>query len=191
MKVALHCGQLLQPVPGGIGRYAHSLLRVLPTVGVDVGGVRGRCAPAGRARRVPWIDLGAPHGSVRYELWHRLGRPPVDIEADVVHAPSLAVPPVRDAALVVTVHDIAFLRVPHVTTRRGVSFHRRALRVAREARRPRARAVGVHARRAHSRGLQPRRRAGRAARCRPAARRAPTTTSTPRSRRSASSRRTC
>ena len=46
-------------------------------------------------------------------------------------ATSLAVPPVRDAALVVTVHDIAFLRVPHVTTRRGVSFHRRGLAVAR------------------------------------------------------------
>jgi glycosyltransferase involved in cell wall biosynthesis len=39
---------------------------------------------------------------------------------------------VRDAALVVTVHDIAFLRVPHVSTRRGVSFHRRALNVARK-----------------------------------------------------------
>jgi glycosyltransferase involved in cell wall biosynthesis len=39
---------------------------------------------------------------------------------------------VRDAALVVTVHDIAFLRVPHVTTRRGVNFHRKALSVARK-----------------------------------------------------------
>ena len=44
LKVALHSGQLLQPVPGGIGRYTHSLLRVLPTVGVDVDRVRGRGA---------------------------------------------------------------------------------------------------------------------------------------------------
>jgi glycosyltransferase involved in cell wall biosynthesis len=131
VKAALHCGQLLQPVPGGIGRYAHSLLRVLPTVDVDVVAFAAGTRPPGVPRRVEWIDLGKPYGSVRYELWHRLGRPAVDIPADVVHATSLAVPPVKDAALVVTVHDIAFLRVPHVTTRRGISFHRRALGVAR------------------------------------------------------------
>ena len=132
MKVALHCGQLLQPVPGGIGRYTHSLLRVLPTVGIEPIGFAAGARPSGIPRRVAWIDIGAPHGSIRYEGWHRLGRPVLDLAVDVVHAPSLAVPPVHDAALVVTVHDIAFLRVPHVTTRRGVSFHRRALRVARE-----------------------------------------------------------
>jgi alpha-1,3-rhamnosyl/mannosyltransferase len=38
---------------------------------------------------------------------------------------------VRDTPLVVTVHDVAFLRVPHVTTARGVSFHRRGLELAR------------------------------------------------------------
>ena len=132
MKIALHSGQLLQPVPGGIGRYVHSLLRVLPTVGIDVVAFAAGARPAGAPRQAPWIDLGAPHGSVRYECWHRLGRPVVRADADVVHAPSLVVPPVRDAALVVTVHDIAFLRVPHVTTRRGVSFHRRALALARK-----------------------------------------------------------
>jgi glycosyltransferase involved in cell wall biosynthesis len=132
MKVALHCGQFLQPVPGGIGRYAHSLLRVLPIVDVDVVAFAAGARPSGVPRRVAWIDLGAPHGSVRYELWHRLGRPPLAITADVIHATSLVVPPVRDAALVVTIHDIAFLRVPHVSTRRGVSFHRRALNVARK-----------------------------------------------------------
>jgi glycosyltransferase involved in cell wall biosynthesis len=131
MKVALHSGQLLQPIPGGIGRYNHSLLRVLPNVGIDVVAFAAGARPSGAPRKAPWIDLGPPHGSLRYECWHRLGRPVVRIDADVVHAPSLVVPPVRGAALVVTVHDIAFLRVPHVTTRRGVSFHRRALEVAR------------------------------------------------------------
>ena len=130
MKVACHAGQLLQPVPGGIGRYTHSLLRVLPTAGVDVVAFAAGARPPGVPRRVDWIDLGPPHGSVRYECWNRLGRPFVRLDVDVVHAPSLAVPPVRDAALVVTVHDIAFLRIPHVTTRRGVSFHRRALGIA-------------------------------------------------------------
>ncbi len=131
MKVALHSGQLLQRVPGGIGRYTHSLLRVLPRVGVDTVAFAAGARPQGVPKGVDWIDLGAPHGSIRYECWHRLRRPLIDIDADVVHAPSLAVPPVREAALVVTVHDIAFLRVPHVTTRRGVTFHRRAFEVAR------------------------------------------------------------
>lgn len=131
VKVALHSGQLLQPVPGGIGRYTHSLLRVLPAAGVDVVAFAAGARPTGVPRRASWIDLGAPHGSVRYECWHRLGHPLVRVDADIVHAPSLVVPPVRDAALVVTVHDIAFLRFPQVTTRRGVSFHRRALAVAR------------------------------------------------------------
>ena len=131
LKVAIHAGQLLQPVPGGIGRYTHSLLRNLPGVGVDAVAFAAGARPASVPGRVPWIDLGPPHGSVRYESWHRFRHPRVDIEADVIHAPSLAIPPVRDAALVVTVHDIAFQRVPDVTTRRGVSFHRRALAMAR------------------------------------------------------------
>ena len=36
MRVALHVGQLLQPVPGGIGRLPRTLLRGLPRYGVDV-----------------------------------------------------------------------------------------------------------------------------------------------------------
>ena len=75
------------------------------------------------AHRVPWIDLGPPHESARYEMWHRLRRPRIRIEADVVHTPSLAVPPVRGRPLVVTVHDIAPERLPETTTPRGVRFH--------------------------------------------------------------------
>jgi glycosyltransferase involved in cell wall biosynthesis len=131
LKIACHAGQLLQPVPGGIGRYIHSLLRALPPAGVEAVAFAAGARPASVPHRIPWIDLGPPHGSVRYESWHRFGRPRVNIAADVIHAPSLVVPPVHDAALVVTVHDIAFQRVPDVTTRRGVSFHRRALSVAR------------------------------------------------------------
>ena len=91
---------------------------------------RSRSRPATRPRgvapRVPWIDLGPPHGSVRYELWHRLRRPIVRIEADVVHAPSLAVPPVRDRPLVVTVHDVAFRRLPGRRRRSAASASTRA-----------------------------------------------------------------
>ena len=131
MRVAVHAGQLLQPVPGGIGRYEIALLRNLPDFGVEPVAFAAGPRPRGVARRVPWIDLGPPRGGARYELWHRLQRPRVRIAADVVHAPSLAVPPVRDRPLVVTVHDVAFRRLPEVTTRRGVSFHTRGLSLAR------------------------------------------------------------
>jgi glycosyltransferase involved in cell wall biosynthesis len=77
------------------------------------------------------MDLGWPHGSVRYELWHRLQRPIVRVKADVVHAPSLAVPPTGNIPLVVTVHDVAFARYPNLTTARGVRFHMRGLALAR------------------------------------------------------------
>src|SRR5690349_24979016 len=127
MRVALHAGQLLQPVPGGIGRYVHSLLRVLPDAGVDAFAFAAGARPPGVPDGTDWVDLGAPHGSLRYECWHRLRRPRLELDAAVVHATSLAVPPVRDAAVVVTVHDIEFLRVPHVDTLHGVTFHRRGL----------------------------------------------------------------
>jgi glycosyltransferase involved in cell wall biosynthesis len=131
MRVAFHAGQLLQPVPGGIGRYEVEVLARLPDHSVDPVAFASGPRPASLAARVPWIDTGWPHGSVRYELWHRLRRPLVRVPADLVHAPSLAVPPVDGRPLVVTAHDIAFLRLPHVTTPRGVQFHRRGLELAR------------------------------------------------------------
>jgi glycosyltransferase involved in cell wall biosynthesis len=131
MRAALHAGQLLQPVPGGIGRYEVEVLRRLGRFGVEAVAFAAGDRPRGIPAHVPWIDLGRPHGSVRYELWHRFGRPQVRIDADVVHAPSLAVPPVGGRPLVVTVHDVAFLRLPRTSTRHGVRFHRRGLAVAR------------------------------------------------------------
>jgi glycosyltransferase involved in cell wall biosynthesis len=109
----------------------HSLLRVLPAAGVDACAFAAGPRPHGIPRHTEWVDLGIPHGSLRYECWHRLRRPRLDLDADVVHATSLAVPPVRATPLVVTVHDVAFLRVPHVTTARGVNFHRRGLELTR------------------------------------------------------------
>jgi glycosyltransferase involved in cell wall biosynthesis len=131
MRVAFHAGQLLQPVPGGIGRYEHALLKQLPAVGVDLVAFAAGARPAHVAPHVPWIDLGRPTGGARYELWHRARGPRIAVDADLVHAPSLAVPPAGALPLVVTVHDVVFLRIPEVMTRRGVAFHRRGLELAR------------------------------------------------------------
>lgn len=130
MRVALHVGQLAQPVPGGIARYVRALLRELPTHGIEP--VAFAAAERPRGVRDPFVALRRPHGSVRYELWHRLRRPTVTVPGDLVHAPSLAVPPVRGRPLVVTAHDVAFHRFPNATTSRGRAFHERGLELARK-----------------------------------------------------------
>ena len=127
--VALHAGQLLQPVPGGIGRYVRSLLRALPGAGVEPLAFAAGARPGDLD--VAWVDLGRPRGAVRYELWHRLRRPLVRAAGEVLHATSLAVPPPGGRPLVVTVHDLVFLRQPEHLTPRGVAFHRRGLDLAR------------------------------------------------------------
>lgn len=127
--VAVHAGQLLQPVPGGIGRYVRTLLSALPGAGVTPVAFAAGPRPPGVTGR--WEDLGRPAGALRYELWHRLRRPRVRVAGDVVHATSLAVPPAGRRPLVVTVHDLVFLRHPEHLTPRGVSFHRRGLALAR------------------------------------------------------------
>jgi glycosyltransferase involved in cell wall biosynthesis len=113
VKVALHTGQLAQPVPGGIGRYVDGLLHHLPDGGVDVVAFTG--------------------GRWRYEAWHRFRWPvaAAGAGADVLHAPSLAVPPPGRIPLAVTVHDLAFRSHPDCFPPRGRAFHERGLRLAR------------------------------------------------------------
>ena len=128
MRAAVHVGQLLQPVPGGIGRYIGRLLAALPGAGVEPTAFAAGPDPGGLGR---YVALGWPAGALRYEAWHRLRRPVVRVPGQVVHATSLAVPPPGGRPLVVTVHDLVFLRFPEHLTRRGVSFHRRGLDLAR------------------------------------------------------------
>ena len=127
----MHTGQLLQPVPGGIGIYQRALLKYLPATGIDLVAFAAGPRPAAVAPHVPWVDLGHPSGSARYELWHRFRKLKIAVDADLIHAPSLAMPPRSGRPLVVTVHDIVFMRQPEVMTRRGVRFHRRGLDLAR------------------------------------------------------------
>lgn len=131
-SVALHVGQLLQRIPGGIGRYTRALIDELPPVGVELSTFAAGDPSVALAGSFPnFVGLGHPYAPVRYELWHRFRAPRIRVPGDVVHAPSMAIPPAGDRPLVVTVHDVAFLRHPELFTKRGVSFHTRGLELTR------------------------------------------------------------
>ena len=119
MKVGLHVGQLVQPVPGGIGRYIVHVAQNLPSADVEVLGFAAG-TPSARVQGLigECVTLGWPRGPLRYEAWHRLRFPRVRLPVDLIHAPSLAIPPAGHLPLVVTVHDIAFLREPSVPLHR-------------------------------------------------------------------------
>ncbi|MBM3658830.1 MAG: glycosyltransferase family 4 protein, partial [Actinobacteria bacterium] len=156
MRVALNLEQLFQRPPGGIGRYAGELAKVLPTLGGsgDAGGATG-AGPSGEVVVLPFVArheaaevqavmaaAGIDHPAVSlryrrrllYELWNRWGItdplafPGSSVKrqvhgADVLHAPSVAVPPRNRIPLVVTVHDAAPLMFPDTFTKRGRRFH--------------------------------------------------------------------
>lgn len=68
-----------------------------------------------------------------YEGWNRLNWPKVESvtgDVDVVHATGL-IPAATSSPLVVTVHDLAFLRTPENFTRRGASLMKRSLETTR------------------------------------------------------------
>ena len=126
--------QLWQPVPGGSGRYIVELARGLTAAGVDAVGIAAR--HTAREPSAAGVGLGIPVATsalprqVLYALWDRLGVPSVDhldAGAQLVHATTWSIPPTR-RPLVVTVHDLAFLRDPTHFTRHGVAYFTRALR---------------------------------------------------------------
>ena len=129
MRVALNVEQLLQRPPGGIGRYTAELARLLPTsappADVDVtlfaarhsrGDVERRASRAfGLTSDAVVLPLPRP---VLYDAWTRARASLVPRKSralrdvDLVHAPSLAVPPRDGVPLVVTVHDAAPILFP-------------------------------------------------------------------------------
>src|SRR5262249_29329199 len=144
MRVALNLEQCFQRPPGGIGRYAAELGRLLPESANPVDGGPVEVVPfvarhSAREIDAVWPDLGVHAAPVvlrvprraLYELWNRWDRadPLANAHAtalhdvDVVHAPSVAVPPRGRAPLIVTVHDAAPLLFPDTYTRRGRRFH--------------------------------------------------------------------
>jgi glycosyltransferase involved in cell wall biosynthesis len=135
LRIGVHVGQLLQRVPGGIGRVTEMLCDELPRRADVVAfsscprGARG-AMDARLDNAVEFRSLGPGAPRWRYELWNRYRRHRIDLPVDVCHAPSLAVPPTL-APLVVTINDVAFLRHPETFTPHGVRFHERGLEIAR------------------------------------------------------------
>jgi glycosyltransferase involved in cell wall biosynthesis len=150
MRVALNLEQLLQPAPGGIGRYTAELARLLPALPARDGTAITLVPFVARHRRhhvrtrlrefgLPDLDpvvLSLPR-PLLYDAWHLLRRPRLEPsrrlrDVDVVHAPSVAVPPKSRAPLVVTAHDAAPLVFPEAYPRRGRRFHEQGLAAAAE-----------------------------------------------------------
>jgi len=135
-RVAVTLEQCWHRVPGGTAQAALESVRAVLAHGeVDQVGVSAwhRQAPLPAWRPpLPVEALALPRLAL-YEAWHRLRRPAVSRATgpvDVIHATGMAVPP-PSSPLVVTVHDLAFLRDPSRFTRRGVSFFHRAIELAR------------------------------------------------------------
>ena len=129
MKVALHIGQITQPIPGGIGRYTQSLIESLPKDEVTL----YTFACADEVENAPrYSKVSRFNFRLEYELWHRFRNRELGITGDLIHAPSFAVPSSPNQPLVVTAHDIAFMRHPSAFSRRGVRFHTKGLKIARK-----------------------------------------------------------
>lgn len=142
VRVAMNLEQLLQPSPGGIGRYTARLAAHLPAWGWEVDGfcalhrrrdVTAALAAEGVAGQAATI-VPLPRPAL-YDAWARLGQPDVAAlaglrGADVVFAPSVAVPPRRRRPLVVTVHDAAPCLFPQAFSARGLRFHQDGLAAA-------------------------------------------------------------
>jgi glycosyltransferase involved in cell wall biosynthesis len=122
-SVAFHVDQLFFQAPGGTGTYVRQLVPALtdqdPGLEMKLFHARFGTAAPERWMRSLWVEELPSGIRALYPRWNLTGRPPLPpalASLDLVHAPSsVAVPPAADGQkLVVTVHDLAFLVVPHV-----------------------------------------------------------------------------
>ncbi len=137
-RVLLLAEQLRRRVPGGIGTYVRGLLSGLATLQAahhDVPAVTLYASRAAGGGDDPLASYGHPliashlPGPVLTRLWDRsLVHAPGGF--DLVHAVSLAVPPVRRSVEVVAIHDVAWRHRPEDYPRRGRRWHEASLRRA-------------------------------------------------------------
>lgn len=128
MHTAVILEQALGPVPGGTGRYSIELARALAAGAPEGSTVTGWTAwhRDSVAAEVPGVRGPKTLPLARRPLtlaWERrVG--PVPRGADVVHAPTLLMPPRRGTPLVVTIHDAVPWSHPDTLTPRGARWHR-------------------------------------------------------------------
>ena len=106
----------------GVGEYVHEVVRAYAAAHADQVAVftsSWKDRPAAEASQIGArvIDRRVPVRVLNY-LWHRLAWPPIEMLAgrvDVVHAAHPLIIPAREAARVVTIHDLFFLDNPEQT----------------------------------------------------------------------------
>jgi glycosyltransferase involved in cell wall biosynthesis len=140
LRAAIHVDQLFFAVPGGIGTYVRELVPALasrdPALGLTLFHSRFETPelPERWMREHPIEQLPASIRSLypRWDLTRRPLLPSSLASANVVHATNHgAVPPTRRGqALVVTVHDLAFVHAPDLFSRRWRWLYRAGLRAA-------------------------------------------------------------
>ena len=138
-RVLVIVEQLRRATPGGIGTYVRGLLQGLRSLGTDEGldvELLASRRPRNRDGSPDPLDaLGYPvrtsvlPAPAMTRAWdHGLLRAPPGFE--VVHATSMATPEPGRAALVSTVHDLLWRRVPAAYPDRGRAWHEAALQRA-------------------------------------------------------------
>lgn len=143
LHVAVSLEQNWNAVPGGTSVSTNRLIEAMVADGsVRISGFHGSHGEEPRLEIPSGLEpvkLPFP-GRVLQQSWSRSQWPSIDshVLSDVVHAPAYVMP-ATSRPVVVTIHDLAFLRHPEWFTRNGVRFLRRFVEVARS----RARAVIV------------------------------------------------
>ena len=121
-------------VPGGTAIAALGMARALSRRELEVVGVAAfhrRPPDSAWCPPVPTRQLPLPRFAL-YESWHALRLPRIDVATgpvDVIHATTIIIPP-KSAPLVVTIHDLAWVRYPGHFTKRGRRFFDRGLGLA-------------------------------------------------------------
>ncbi|HVN50815.1 MAG TPA: glycosyltransferase, partial [Acidimicrobiales bacterium] len=136
VRIAVTLEQCWHRIPGGTASSALGAVRALRSHDdlelVGVSARHRRLPPEPWTPPIPVRSLPLSRLAL-YESWHRLRRPAVERATgpvDAVYVTGMAVPP-PSAPLVVTVHDLSFLRDRLESTRHGRRFFERSIELAR------------------------------------------------------------
>jgi glycosyltransferase involved in cell wall biosynthesis len=142
MRIGINIDQILYRISGGTGRYSWNLIKSLAEIDNRNSYVLFHSRTHSKNLAViEELNLGS-NFSLRQlpfsrplasSVWSRARFWPLGFflgQLDLVHAPTFAIPAKGSAKLVVTVHDLAFLKFPEFYTARSLKFHQRSARIA-------------------------------------------------------------